>query len=855
MAPAWRARAATAAAAAAAATVHAVTPPYYPVVADAALDCAVRAAAWNFSRALQPERGDQRPVFDALQLGAYCGLAPPPGPADAARAAPRSRAASPPGFFCDALAGSDANPGTLQQPFASVARGVAACRAVSAAAAAGGGGGCAVTLRDSAPFVLGATLALTAADSGLTLAAYPGEAPVLTGALPLVGLDWAPVGGGGGVWVARGLRLPQPPGVLFVNGTRAVRARWPNCDPEACLVPDGYTNATAWLPPAPPAGAPRVVPGNASRAFDVFFPNYTWAEGGVAVGRFEPPEGYWVHPHPPGGSTCATPAGFSYDPRRFSPRARAWANASTGVVSVFHGEYWGNWLFPIAAHDGAAGRVEFGPGGWQEARGWPVGGALFVENILEELDAPGEWFWDAAAGDLYLWPNGTAPGEPPPRDGGVSAGALESLLSLTGTPAAPVTGVTLRGLTFTGTQPTFLARPFRAPSGGDWSFADSAALVAAGTAGLLVDGCVLDRLGGNGLLLRGWNRFAAVMNSTFTRLGDSAIVTAGFAAGQDLSAGDAPVGTLVSGCLFAELGVHVKQAGALYSALSANTTFTRNVAFNLPRAAVNFNDGAWGGHVVARNLFFNTVRETADHGALNTWDREPYVQPGRTQPDGSPVLVPAPTYAVQNLLVNSYYAIHPLDHDDGSNGMVDVGNVLAFAGTKNFEGFNKTSVGNLVVRPDFASGGGSGDAGAAAGGRWAPHRRVNAQGQPVTPDGVPLPVGYYFPACARSVGQAAWGAALADVYANNTCLLNSTASPYLFGACDAAAPSSDGRVPLASGNTFLTPGGGYTLACGGKQLDLAQAQAAGYDVGSVARDGRAISPEDVGAMILRWLGA
>jgi hypothetical protein len=103
------------------------------------------------------------------------------------------------------------------------------------------------------------------------------------------------------------------------------------------------------------------------------------------------------------------------------------------------------------------------------------------------------------------------------------------------------------------------------------------------------------------------------------------------------------------------------------------------------------------------------------------------------------------------------------------------------------------------------------------------------------------------------VGQAAWGAALADVYANNTCLLGATTAPYLFGACDAAAPGADGRVPRASGNTFLTPAGGYTLACGGQLLDLAQAQAAGYDVGSVTRDGRATTPADVGALILQWL--
>ena len=54
-------------------------------------------------------------------------------------------------------------------------------------------------------------------------------------------------------------------------------------------------------------------------------------------------------------------------------------------------------------------------GGWQEARGGAIGpkytdkrlnNSYFVENILEELDSPGEWFMDADALWLYV---GTAP--------------------------------------------------------------------------------------------------------------------------------------------------------------------------------------------------------------------------------------------------------------------------------------------------------------------------------------------------------------------------------------------------------------------------------------------------------------
>lgn len=46
-------------------------------------------------------------------------------------------------------------------------------------------------------------------------------------------------------------------------------------------------------------------------------------------------------------------------------------------------------------------------GGFQECRGSDNGGAFFVENVLEELDAPGEYFYDKVNKKLYLYPNGT----------------------------------------------------------------------------------------------------------------------------------------------------------------------------------------------------------------------------------------------------------------------------------------------------------------------------------------------------------------------------------------------------------------------------------------------------------------
>ena len=188
----------------------------------------------------------------------------------------------------------------------------------------------------------------------------------------------------------------------------------------------------------------------------------------------------------------------------------------------------------------------------------------------------------------------------------------------------------------------------------------------------------------------------------------------------------------------------------------------------------------------------------------------------------------------RNLLLNQdSYSIHPLDHDDGSTQFLDTKNVLAFAGLKNYEGFARTWEQNLIVRPDFLA---------------APPSVPS-----VTPDGVPLPAFYYFAACVRSVGQAAWGPALADVYENNTCILDAP-SAYIFGTCTPTAPNAAGDVPRTANNTFLVRGGAVEIACGGKSLSLAEAQAVGYDAGSVEVDSAGLAPAVVVAMMREVLG-
>ena len=59
---------------------------------------------------------------------------------------------------------------------------------------------------------------------------------------------------------------------------------------------------------------------------------------------------------------------------------------------------------------------------------------------------------------------------------------------------------------------------------------------------------------------------------------------------------------------FHGIGVWGKQSAALFQAIACRTTFTHNVAYNGPRAAININDGFCGGTHLEANVLFNWVR-------------------------------------------------------------------------------------------------------------------------------------------------------------------------------------------------------------------------------------------------------
>ena len=212
---------------------------------------------------------------------------------------------------------------------------------------------------------------------------------------------------------------------------------------------------------------------------------------------------------------------------------------SIACVSSLAGPGWFVNMFEIESNDPETGSVEFSTwtdadglehpvGGWQGGRGWQIKNAShiddpmatdylvaskwMIENVIEALDAPNEWFFDEAAGKLLLIPNSTDPdmlvaGGPPPSDEKYVAVVLETLISINGTKAAPVKDITVQGITFRDAADITM-EPWAVPSGGDWGLYRGGAIFIEGAEEITIQHNTFTRLDGNGVFVSGYTRMS-----------------------------------------------------------------------------------------------------------------------------------------------------------------------------------------------------------------------------------------------------------------------------------------------------------------------------------------------------------
>ena len=666
-------------------------------------DCKMRQLGMQFAQKIQPtlSKAKLQEIADALngaEEAQNCSVSVPDVPEQIGKRAPsfplpKIDASS--SFYVDTNKGSDSNSGTVESPFQTINKAVMAARDAGEYST--------IILREGT-FYLNETIVLTTKNKGLTIQNYPNEVVWISGGR-VITPKWEKYNVDSSkktnIYKAdlSSDKILTIPG-FRVNTKRAIRARYPNADPELGF---GSTlMAKKWLPVTLPTQPDiEIFLDSPVRKSSDSFQKYQLGISGPCL-YFKPIAGYWCGNNTSGGGahTYKIPSGMIAD-QKILPNS-PYKSTKGAIVHTWRPGHWASWMFEVGSYDSSSGTFTFSSGGFQGARGNDNGAEIVVENVMEELDSQNEWFYDEESKTLYFFYNATS-GTEPPSDTLYVVTQLKTLIYINGSMADPVEDIIIRGVGFRDTAYTYMD-PHGMPSGGDWALERMGALFIEGTMNVTVDSCIFERLDGNGIMVSSYNRNTTIQGNEFAWIGSTAIAQWGYTIGTvipgmgwDGTYGAQPRFSRILNNYVHELGIWEKQSSFYFQAKSCQNLIKGNIFFNGPRAGINFNDGFGGDSNVTENFLFNTCRESGDHGPFNSWDRQVFVTKVR---DGTPNPDKAYDYIQSNFMIANYHSKLAIDNDDGSNYYKTHGNFFAYSsrGMKNdFGGHDNHHYNNIYA--------------------------------------------------------------------------------------------------------------------------------------------------------------
>lgn len=403
-------------------------------------------------------------------------------------------------------------------------------------------------------------------------------------------------------------------------------------------------------------------------------------------------------------------------------RIASWKDPKGGFIHALHQGRWGGMHYEIIGKVGKDSLIY--EGGWQNNRESGLHSKFrFVENIFEELDSPHEWYLDREKGLLYYFPE---EGQAIEDIQQVEVGVLENLISFKGNIGNPVHHIQIKDILFTQTAPTFM-KTEEPLMRSDWTIYRNGAILLEGTENIHLENNTFRDLGGNAVFISNYNRKASIQGNLIEEIGGSAISFVGnpeavrspsfnyheFVPEKEMDTvpgpktEEYPANSLVADNLIRDIGLIEKQVAGVQIEMAMDLHIIHNTIYNVPRAGINIGDGAWGGHIIEYNDVFNTVMETGDHGAFNSWGRDRFWHPNRgtmnelveRHPDWIK-LDAIKTTIIRN---NRFHCDHgwDIDLDDGSSNYEIYNNLCLSGGIKLREGFYRTVYNNITLNNGF----------------------------------------------------------------------------------------------------------------------------------------------------------
>ena len=305
-----------------------------------------------------------------------------------------------------------------------------------------------------------------------------------------------------------------------------------------------------------------------------------------------------------------------------------WQNATDGILHAFHSKNWGNMQYRIKSMDFENNKIMLGEGGWQCQRRTGPGSAkgtsspYYIENIFEELDADYEWFHDTRTNTLYFkTPEGTKP-----SDALVEAASTTRIIECVGTK-----NIHFEGITFSQSHTTYMnPKGYSDLARGDWAISRNGAIYFLKSENCSVKNCHINQVGSNGVFVDGQNKNITVTGCLIEDIGESGVCFVGDTAAvreyqtwkkfkkiesyTDLAKGpkteDYPRECAVTNSIIRDVGVYGKQTSGVVVSMSMDITIGHCSIYRIPRAAVTFNDGTWGGHILEHCDIWDAITET-----------------------------------------------------------------------------------------------------------------------------------------------------------------------------------------------------------------------------------------------------
>lgn len=402
-------------------------------------------------------------------------------------------------------------------------------------------------------------------------------------------------------------------------------------------------------------------------------------------------------------------------------RVKKWKNPAGGYLHAMHLHDWGDFHYRFTGKD-KDGNLTM-EGGWQNNRQLGIHKKnRMVENIFEELDAPGEWYYSSEEETLYYYP---MPNEDV-RNVNFETPRIKHLIEFRGSEQQPVRNITVAGVELTQTLRTFM-EPYEQLLRSDWTIYRGGAVIFEGTENCALKESYLHNMGGNAVFFSNYNRNSEVSGSHFTNIGASAICFVGnpdavwspsfeyneFVPAENIDrtrgpkTNNYPSHCLVHDNLIHNIGLFEKQITGVELSMCKAITVSHNSIYDTPRAGINISEGTWGGHILEFNDIFDTVKETGDHGSFNSWGRDRFwhsdLETMRAMVANEPALVLADAIETVVIRNNRFRCDRgwDIDLDDGSTNYHIYNNLCLNGGIKLREGFYRVVENNILINNTF----------------------------------------------------------------------------------------------------------------------------------------------------------